>query len=140
MSISRTANGRHVVHVDHVETVSPFDKVEVIIGHTRYSGLYFQEDEVARAWAIETFQRGPGGGRQKGFTINLYSDGSTTVMSFEGEKSVQSDPAKSRFTGRWTFVDGGGRFAGIKGGGAYEGESFGTMAYSNVSGQASKAS
>ena len=138
MSVNQPANGRHVVHVEAVEVMNVPGAPEVAIGETRYSGLYFQEDEVARAWAVESFQRGGGGGRQKGFTVNLYQDGSITIMSFEGEKTMKGDLTESRFEGSWTFSGGTGRFAGIQGGGTYEGESFGTMAYSNVSGSVSK--
>jgi hypothetical protein len=138
MSGNQPANGRHVVHVEAVEVVNVPGAVEIAIGQTRYSGLYFQDNEVARAWAVESFQRGVGNGLQKGFTVNLYQDGSITVMSFEGDKTVKGDPTESRFEGRWTFSGGTGRFAGIQGGGTYEGESFGAMAYSNVSGAVSK--
>jgi hypothetical protein len=132
----RAANGRHVVRVEHEEVIQIPGSSKLTLGRTRYYGLYFHEDEVATCWAVETFERSPEGGSQKGYTINLYKDGSTTVMSFEGKKLALESKDRNRFQGTWTFVSGTGRFADIKGGGDYEGESFEGIAYSNVSGNA----
>ena len=134
-SISKAANGRHVVRVEHEESVEIPGSEGLVLGRTRYYGLYFHDDEVATCWAVESFERSPGGGSQKGFTVNLYKDGSSTVMAFEGGKAKLGTESHNRFEGGWNFVSGTGRFAGIEGGGQYEGESFdGGIAYSNVSG------
>lgn len=90
---------------------------------------------MAQAWAMETFERSRNGGSQKGITINSYRDGSTTTMSFEGAKSALGAASRNGFEGRWHFIGGTGRFAGIEGSGTYEGESFAGIAYSNVSGE-----
>jgi len=128
------ANGRHVVRIESQESTEIPGTDGVVFGQTRYYGLYFHEGEVATCWAIESFERDRTRGSQKGYTINLYQDGSTTVMAFQGEKAMLDARARNRFDGTWSFVSGTGRFAGIQGGGAYEGESFEGIAYSNVSG------
>ncbi len=133
MSFSAAANGRHVVRVES-ETVQEIPDSDLVIGQTRYYGLYFQDGEVATCWAMESFERSPTGGSQKGFTVNRYKDGATTVMAFEGSKSLLDAAARNRFKGTWHFVSGSGRYDGITGGGEYEGESFEGIAYSNVAG------
>ncbi len=132
--ISKAANGRHVVRVEHEESTEIPGSQGLVLGRTRYYGLYFHDDEVATCWAVETFERSPQGGSQKGYTVNLYKDGSTTVMAFEGGKSKMENESRNRFEGSWHFVSGTGRFVGLEGGGTYEGESFEGIAYSNVSG------
>lgn len=134
MSESKAANGRHVVRVESQDITNLPGGVGLTLGRTRYYGLYFQDGEVATCWAVETFLRTPGGGEQKGYTVNLYKDGSTTVMSFQGGKSALEERDRNAFAGTWNFVSGTGRFKGISGGGDYEGESFEGIAYSNVSG------
>lgn len=134
ISISQAANGRHVVHDEHEESTEIPGSQGLVLGRTRYYGLYFHESEVATCWAVETFERSPQGGSQKGYTVNLYKDGSSTVMAFEGGKSRIDGESRNTFEGGWRFVSGTGRFEGIVGGGDYEGESFEGMAYSNVSG------
>ena len=134
MSISSAANGRHVVTIEDEDVTPASGGAGVVLGRTRYRGLYFQDDEVATCWAVESFQRSPDGGAQKGFTVNLYEDGSTTVMAFEGDKKVREADDGNRFRGTWSFVSGSGRFEGITGGGDYEGRSYDGIAYSNVSG------
>jgi hypothetical protein len=138
MSISKAANGRHVVRVERESVIEIPGGAGRILGQTYYYGLYFHDDEVAQAWAMETFERSPGSGSQKGLTINLYKDGSTTVMSFQGAKSDLGAKNRNGFEGSWEFVAGTGRFEGIGGGGSYEGESFEGIAYSNVSGNVGK--
>jgi hypothetical protein len=138
MPINKAANGRHVVRVERESVVEiPGDSGRVL-GQTYYYGLYFHDDEVAQAWAMETFERSPGRGSQKGVTINLYRDGSTTVMSFQGGKSDLGEKSRNGFEGSWEFIGGTGRFEGIVGGGDYSGESFEGIAYSNVSGNTSQ--
>lgn len=134
ISASQAANGRHVVRVEHEESIAIPGSDGLVLGRTRYYGLYFHEDEVATCWAVESFERSPQGGSQKGFTVNLYKDGSTTVMAFEGGKKKIDSESRNTFEGGWRFVSGSGRFAGLEGGGDYEGESFDGIAYSNVSG------
>ena len=134
MANSKPANGRHVVRIEHTEFFEIPSGAGIELGRTRYYGLYFHEDEVATCWAVESFERSPGRGSQKGFTVNLYSDGSTTTMAFEGDKSVLDEKNRNRFRGTWRFISGSGRFAEIQGGGTYEGESFEGIAYSNVIG------
>lgn len=134
MDSSKAANGRHVVRIER-EEVTDLPAGGLSLGQTAYYGLYFHEDEVAQAWAMETFQRGPEGGFQRGLTINLYADGSSTTMAFEGAKTLM-DEGTNAFDGTWSFVTGSGRFAGITGGGSYDGRSFEGIAYSNVSGNA----
>ena len=138
MSMSNAANGRHVVRVERESTVEIPGSSGRVIGQTYYYGLYFQDDEVAQAWAMETFERSPGHGSQKGLTINVYKDGSTTVMSFQGAKSDLGEKDRNGFAGTWEFVGGTGRFEGIIGAGDYNGESFEGIAYSNVSGNVAK--
>ena len=134
MPASNAANGRHVVRIE-AETVQDVPGAAgFVLGQTRYYGLYFEEAEVATCWAVEAFERRPGGGSQKGFTVNRYQDGSTTVMAFEGAKSALDEASRNRFRGTWRFVGGSGRYDGITGGGEYEGESFEGIAYSNVVG------
>jgi hypothetical protein len=137
-SVSKAANGRHVVRVEHEESMDIPGSQGLVLGRTKYYGLYFHDDEVATCWAVETFERSPQGGSQKGYTVNLYKDGSSTVMAFEGRKSKLGNESQNKFEGGWQFVSGTGRFAGIEGGGNYEGESFEGIAYSNVSGNVSQ--
>jgi hypothetical protein len=138
MSMTKAANGRHVVRIERSEKVEIPGAADHLLGTTYYYGLYFHDDEVASCWAVESFQRVPGGGAQRGFTVNLYRDGATTVMAFEGDKSALDNKDRNRFDGTWRFVSGTGRFQGIEGGGTYEGETFEGIAYSNVSGTAKK--
>jgi hypothetical protein len=138
LSISNAANGRHVVRVERESVVEIPGEEGRVLGQTYYYGLYFQDGDVARAWAMETFERSPGRGTQKGITINTYKDGSTTVMSFWGSKSALGDKDRNSFDGSWEFIGGTGRYEGITGGGDYEGESFEGIAYSNVSGNVAK--
>lgn len=134
MSNSSPANGRHVVRIETENIIDIPGTSGRQLGQTYYRGLYFEDGEVVQSWAMETFERSPEGGSQKGMTINTYKDGSTTVMSFEGDKSFVDGKTRNGFEGRWSFVGGSGRFANIKGGGTYEGESYDAIAYSNVSG------
>lgn len=134
MSNSSPANGRHVVRIETENIIDIPGTSGRQLGQTYYRGLYFEDGEVVQSWAMETFERSPEGGSQKGMTINTYKDGSTTVMSFEGDKSFVDIKTRNGFEGRWSFVGGSGRFANIKGGGTYEGESYDAIAYSNVSG------
>lgn len=134
MSNHTPANGRHVVRVERESVVDiPGDEGRQL-GQTHYRGLYFQDGEVAQCWAMETFERSPGQGFQRGITINTYADGSTTVMHFEGGKASLSGEGRNGFEGTWRFNGGSGRFSGIVGSGTYEGESFEGIAYSNVTG------
>lgn len=138
MSLSKAANGRHVVRVERESVVQIPGSNGRELGQTYYFGLYFHDDEVAQSWAMETFERSPDGGSQRGVTINLYKDGSTTIMAFQGAKSALGEKDRNGFEGSWEFVSGSGRFEGILGGGNYEGESFEGIAYSNVSGNVAK--
>ncbi|MBY6120385.1 hypothetical protein KUV64_14720 [Mameliella alba] len=132
MSTIDPSVGRHVVRIEREEVVDIPDDPGRQLGQTYYQGLFFHEGEVAKSWAMETFERSPGGGTQKGLTINKYRDGSTTVMSFQGSKTALEQHAENGFDGTWHFVSGTGRFEGISGGGTYEGEAFSNIAYSNV--------
>ena len=134
MSNSSPANGRHVVRIETENIIDIPGTSGRQLGQTYYRGLYFEDGEVVQSWAMETFERSPEGGSQKGITINTYKDGSTTVMSIEGDKSFVDGKTRNGFEGRWNFVGGSGRFANIKGGGTYEGESYDAIAYSNVTG------
>ena len=65
MPINKAANGRHVVRVERESVVEiPGDSGRVL-GQTYYYGLYFHDDEVAQAWAMETFERSPGRGSSR---------------------------------------------------------------------------
>jgi hypothetical protein len=138
MSISSAAKGRHVVRVEHQEALPIPGDAGLTLGRTRYYGLYFHDDEVATCWAVESFERSAAGGSQRGYTVNVYADGSTTVIAFAGGKSALEPAEHTSFRGTWQFVSGSGRFEGITGGGDYEGESFEGIAYSNVSGSAAR--
>jgi hypothetical protein len=138
MPIEMAANGRHVVRIERSDPVSTPGAPGHLLGTTYYYGLYFHSGEVATCWAVESYQRNPMGGSQRGYTVNLYKDGSTTVMTFQGEKAALETKERNRFDGTWQFVSGTGRFEGINGGGTYEGETFEGIAYSNVSGTAKK--
>jgi len=134
MSIVNPAVGRHVVRVEWEKVIEIPNSNGRQLGQTYYRGLFFHEGEVAQAWAMETFERSPQGGTQKGLTINTYADGSSTVMSFWGNKTALGEEARNGFDGAWEFVNGTGRFEGVSGGGSYEGEAYDGIAYSNVVG------
>ena len=134
MEKNAPANGRHVVRIEDENVIDIPGEEGRQIGQTYYYGLYFTGDDVAQAWAMEAFERSRDGGSQRGITINRYSDGSTTIMAFEGGKLAAQGAADIDFDGTWRFIDGSGRFDGISGGGTYVGEAFQGIAYSNVSG------
>ena len=85
--MNKAANSRHGVHVEREDSVTISGDARLVLGHTRFWGLYFHDDEVATCWAVETFERSPDGGTQKGYTVNRYKDSSTTIMSFEAANS-----------------------------------------------------
>jgi hypothetical protein len=125
------ALGRHVVHARSRDPAPLPEEAGLALSRTEFAGL-FMGAEVARAWAVESAWSAPGAGGQRGYTVNLYADGSTTVMAFDGSKVVED--GRERIEGTWHFVAGIGRFAGIEGGGTYVSEGFGDHAYSDVTG------
>lgn len=138
MTDTNPAVGRHVVRIEWENVIDIPNSDGRQLGQTYYRGLFFHDGEVAQAWAMETFERSPLGGTQKGLTINTYADGSTTVMSFRGGKTALGEQARNGFDGSWEFVSGTGRFEGISGGGDYEGQAYDGIAYSNVAGNPRK--
>jgi hypothetical protein len=138
MSMSNAANGRHVVRIERESTVEIPGSSGRTLGQSYFYGLYFQDDEVAQAWAMETSERSPGRAFQKGLTVNVYKDGSTTVMSFQGATAEGGEDDRKGYDGSWEFISGTGRFEGISGGGEYHSETFEGIAYSDVSGNVGK--
>lgn len=135
---SECARGRHVVTLATVNAIDVAGDADLALGVTEYGGLgFFESGDVAQAVAVESAMRGSDVGGQRGYTVNVYADGSTTTMAFDGAKSADDDADRTAFSGTWHFVAGTGRFVGIEGSGEYAGRGFGNHAYSDFTGKAS---
>jgi hypothetical protein len=60
-----------------------------------------------------------GSGTQRGYFVNEHPDGDRHWGTFEG--NVATAGSEVRLEGKWTISDGTGQFAGISGGGTYQG-------------------
>ena len=111
--------------------VSMFDKIEmvkvtetegVVIGVVDRKGLsIFDNGEIATTNCRGTFDTKKG---FQGYSSLIFEDGSKLVLSWEGPTS-QSQPAGGKYNQYGIaveFVEGTGRFEGIKGSGTYTGK------------------
>jgi hypothetical protein len=67
-------------------------------------------------WGISDVTAGQG--TQRGYFVNEHPDGTRDQGTFEARLTTRG--TESTLEGTWSFTDGTGRFAGIKGGGTFK--------------------
>jgi hypothetical protein len=121
---SVSVSGRSNYHI----TMAKGAKVDDISGHTVGIGearglTAFDDGEIATFYGVFTFDYIKGTGKFRAYITNTFDDGSTRVYVVDnGETTALQGGKISRIRGKYTFIKGTGRFAGIKGGGVMTGK------------------
>jgi len=121
-SRAETMNFKLVSMFEKVERVKVTQTEGVIIGVIDRKGLsIFENGEIATTSCRGTFDSKKG---FQGYSSMLFEDGSTLVMYWKGPTS-QSRPAGGKYweyTMATEYVEGSGRFKGVKGNGTFTGK------------------
>jgi len=121
-AMAQSMNFKLVSMIEKVERVKVTQTEGVIIGVLDRKGLsIFDNGEIATTSCRGTFDSKKG---FQGYSSMLFEDGSTLVMFWKGPTS-QSRPAGGKFweyTMATEYVEGSGRFKGIKGNGTFTGK------------------
>jgi hypothetical protein len=109
---------RVVSYLNKLDFSPPGDVKGHVIGFFSRSGLAFFEDgEVAQFSSRGTFDYINGEGPYQGYAKYIFKDGSTIVVKFLG--TVKKGEKGKVAEGSGDYVNGTGRFEGIKGSGSY---------------------
>ena len=125
--------GPLVIHADakdmNFNLVSMFDKIEVVnvpetegvmLGVMDRKGLsIFENGEIATTSCRAIFDTKKG---FQGYSSLIFDDGSTLVLSWKGPTSNSADKKYWEYGVAVEYVEGTGRFKGIKGSGTYTGK------------------
>ena len=107
--------------VEKVDTVTVTPMKGAVIGLFDRKGLsIFKNGDIATTACRGTFDTKKG---FQGYSSLTFSDGSTLVLSWKGRKSrVPSGGQFGGYTAKFEYVEGTGRFKGIKGEGTFTGK------------------
>ena len=122
---AETMKWRQVMFITKAEVLPVGDVPEHNIGIYDQTGLAsFDTGEVASVTQKGTLDYTKGSGPIQGYCTYTYEDGSTMVIKWQGATRADPGGKGSRFESTWTYVQGTGRFAGIKGEGTFTGRRF----------------
>ena len=114
-SASVTAQWREVFVTTASHTMSPEGIEGRRFGVMQQRGMaFYQDGTVSRLDAWLTYESDYGNTKYRGLVLYTFPDGATQAADFEGEGA-----AVGRQKGTFTFINGTGRFEGIKGGGTF---------------------
>jgi hypothetical protein len=117
---AETMNFKLVSMVEKLEMVKVTETEGVIIGVIDRKGLsIFDNGEIATTNCRGTFDTKKG---FQGYTSMTFEDGSTLILSWKGPTSRSRDGKYDQYGMAAEYVEGTGRFKGIKGSGTYTGK------------------
>mgnify|MGYP005863685951 CR=1 FL=1 len=121
-AMAQSMNFKLVSMIEKVEIVKVTQTEGVIIGVLDRKGLsIFENGEIATTSCRGTFDTKKG---IQGYSSIIFEDGSTLLLSWKGP-AIQPAPAGGKFweyTMATEYVEGSGRFKGIKGNGTFTGK------------------
>jgi len=110
-------------HLTKVETSEVGDAAGHMVVLARGSGVaFFDGGDVAGATLSITADYVNGAGPHDAYVLHTFDDGSTILVRFQGTTTPDPATKTSAIKGKFTFAKGSGRFAGISGGGDYDGK------------------
>ena len=110
---------RHSQHVTKAEAVEVGDLTGHSLTAAKGSGLgFFENGEVATLAITAIVDYVNGSGPFSGYVIYNFEDGASFTIKIAGTTTTAAGGKSSALKGEFTFTQGAGRFAGIKGGGA----------------------
>ncbi len=124
------SKGRTTYHCTKQEFVEVSDVPDHWIGVIECEGIVFRESgEVGtyKFWGTGDYVKGTG--PAEGYGIATYEDGSTYTDKWQDVLTAGDEGKSASLTGTYQFINGTGRFAGIKGEGTFTGQSFGGKGY-----------
>ena len=117
---AETMNFKLVSMVEKLEMVKVTETEGVMIGVIDRKGLsIFDNGEIATTNCRGTFDTKKG---FQGYTSMTFEDGSTLILSWKGPTSRSRDGKYDQYGMAAEYVEGTGRFKGIKGSGTYKGK------------------
>jgi hypothetical protein len=120
--------GRRVQSTAKITQVEVGDVPGHVIGVVEFKGLtFFADGEIAIHDNPATFDLTHGSGPHQGYVVHYFDDGSTSIERYQGEARLSADGKRTTVTGTFQCIGGTGRFAGLKGEGAYRGERLGAL-------------
>jgi hypothetical protein len=136
-----TVSGRNNYPITMAKGAKIGDVTGHVVGVGEARGLMaFDDGEMAATYGVFTFDYINGNGKFKAYITNTFDDGSTQVYLIEDGTTTALEKGKiSRIRGTFTFVQGTGRFKGIKGSGVWTGKrvtplSAGADCYADING------
>jgi hypothetical protein len=112
----------HSHHISKAETVDVGDTPGHVMGVAKATGVgFFDGGEVATLATTGTFDYRNGAGKTEGYVGYTFDDGSTFFLKYEAVTTPDPAGMGSSFKGQFAFMEGTGRFRGIKGGGSLSG-------------------
>lgn len=123
-----TEKGRTVYHFVKVEVMQVGDVPGHIVGIADASGLTLLDTGEVRSYSSKIiFDLINGTGTHVTYGITTSEDKSSLITLHKGMTTARSD-GTSTFDGTTTFIEGTGRFAGVKGAGSYNGKRMAPLA------------
>ncbi len=114
---------RHTHHYVQGESVEAGDVPGHVLGIIRGSGLaFFDDGAVATHSIVIVHDFTDGTGPHSGYVTYAFEDGSTLSLSYQGTSKTPAGQMSTLIEGKFTFVRGSGRFAGVAGSGDYRGK------------------
>ena len=111
---------RHSHHVTKAEAVEVGDLTGHSLTVAKGSGLgFFENGDVATLAITAIVDYVNGSGPFSGYVTYNFEDGASFTIKIVGTTTTAVGGKSSALKGEFTFTQGAGRFAGIKGGGAY---------------------
>jgi hypothetical protein len=129
-TLSRTAGAetlkwRQGLRITRVESTAIGDLPGPVVGIGDSSGVaFFENGDVASTGTHFAFFYTDGSGPAEAFAPFTFEDGSTFVVKFGSIAKANKADNTTTFKGKFSFVYGSGRFAGIKGNGSVSGRRF----------------
>jgi len=121
--------GRNVTLVTKAEVLEIGDVPGHFIGIFEQAGLQTEltTGEAGSYTGRGMFDYTKGSGAHEGYDIITFEDGSTIIGRYQGTTRKDPEGQSSSFEGKWTYIGGTGRYAGIEGGGTYTGRRLAPM-------------
>ena len=123
-------HGQYVTEKSEVKAVEVGDVEGHVVGSYHDTGVFFglggDEKEISTSFGAGTFNLINQVGPVRGFTVNVFKDGSTVTLQWEGE--VKFDKNKKQYTegtseGTYQCTSGTGRWKGVQCKGTWKGSS-----------------
>ncbi len=125
---AETEKGRDIHHTIKIETIKVGDVPNHIVGVAEFKGLVFYDNgEVATVSGVTIFDYINGSGPAQGYELRTFEDGSQQVHKWQGNTTVIQEGEIHLFEGTFSYIQGTGRFAEIKGSGTYSYRGFGEV-------------